>query len=272
MMNGSVGPVERVMARDTWVVAGSVFAIVALAGLYTFYGVGMNMSALEMTRMAGPIGNPMTMGPGKTWSMGYALLVFLMWWVMMVAMMTPSAAPTLLLYTALKRHGSERASATKLSLIFLAGYLLIWGGFSLLAAGMQWLTESLGVVDGPMMTLASRPAAGAVLILAGLFQFSALKTACLKQCSSPADFLTRHRRKGSGGALVMGMHHGAFCFGCCWALMALLFVGGIMNLYWIVGLALYVLAEKILPNPRLFARCTGAVLIIWGIWCILTSF
>lgn len=259
------------MSRDTWVVAASVFAIVLLGAFYTFNGVGMNMSALDMTRMAGPIGEPMSMGGSQPWTFGYAMLVFLMWWVMMIAMMTPSAGPTLLLYTALKRHGSESASATKLSLIFLAGYLLIWGGFSLLATGTQWLTETLGVVDGPMMTLASRPAAGAVLILAGLFQFSALKTACLKQCSSPADFLTRHRRKGSGGALLMGMHHGTFCFGCCWALMALLFVGGIMNLYWIVGLALYVLVEKILPNPRFFARFTGAVLIMWGLWCILTS-
>lgn len=259
------------MSRDTWVVAGSVFAIVLMAGLYTITGVGMNMSALDMTMMAGPIGNPMAMGGSQPWSIGYTLLVFLMWWVMMIAMMTPSAAPTLLLYTALKRHGSERASATKLSLIFLAGYLLIWGGFSLLAAGAQWGTETLGLVNGPMMTLASRPAAGVVMILAGLFQFSTLKTACLKQCSSPADFLTRHRRTGGGGALLMGMHHGAYCFGCCWALMALLFVGGIMNLYWIVGLAIYVLAEKIVPSPRLFARCTGAVLMVWGLWCILPS-
>lgn len=258
------------MARDTWVVAGSVITIVLLAGLYTVHGVGMNMSALDMTRMAGPIGEPMAMGGSRPWTFGYALLVFLMWWAMMIAMMTPSAAPTLLLYTALKRHGSERASATKLSLIFLVGYLVIWGGFSLLATGAHWGTEKLGLVDGPMMALASRPAAGLVLILAGLFQFSALKTACLKQCSSPADFLTRHRRTGSRGALLMGMHHGAYCFGCCWALMALLFVGGIMNLYWIVGLALYVLAEKIVPKPRFFSRLTGAFLIGWGLWCVLS--
>lgn len=270
-MIGSVGPVERIMARDTWVVAGAVTMIVLLAGLYTVSGVGMNMSALDMTKMAGPIGEPMAMGGSQPWTLSAALLIFLMWWVMMIAMMTPSAAPTLLLYTALKRYGSERASATKLSLIFLSGYLLIWGGFSLLAAGAQWGTETLGFVDGPMMTLASRPAAGVVLILAGLFQFSALKTACLKQCSSPADFLTRHRRTGGAGALLMGMHHGAYCFGCCWALMALLFVGGIMNLYWIVGLALYVLAEKIVPKPRFFARLTGALLIGWGLWCIFTS-
>jgi predicted metal-binding membrane protein len=259
------------MARDTWVVAGSVITIVLLAGLYTVHGVGMNMSALDMTRMAGPIGDPMAMGGSRPWTFGYALLVFLMWWAMMIAMMTPSAAPTLLLYTALKRHGSERASATKLSLIFLVGYLVIWGGFSLLATGAHWGTEKLGLVDGPMMALASHPAAGLVLILAGLFQFSALKTACLKQCSSPADFLTRHRRTGSRGALLMGMHHGAYCFGCCWALMALLFVGGIMNLYWIVGLALYVLAEKIIPKPRFFSRLAGAFLIGWGLWCVFSS-
>lgn len=265
-----MGPVEKVMARDTLVVAGAVLTIVFLAGLYTVFGVGMNMTALDMTRMAGPIGEPMAMGVSEPWTPGYALLVFVMWWVMMTAMMTPSAAPTLLLYTALKRHGSESASATRLSLIFLAGYLLIWGVFSLLATGSQWATEALGFVNGPMLTLASKPVAGTVLILAGLFQFSALKTACLKQCSSPADFLTRHRRAGSMGALIMGMHHGAFCFGCCWALMALLFVGGIMNLYWIVGLAIYVLVEKIVPNPRFFARFTGVVLIGWGLWCIFT--
>lgn len=270
-MKGSVGPVERVMARDTWVVASAVLTIILIAGIYTFNGVGMNMSALDMTRMAGPIGEPMAMGAARSWTWGYALLVFLMWWIMMIAMMTPSAAPTLLLYTALKRNGAERASATNLSLIFLAGYLVVWGGFSLLATGVQWSTETLGIVNGPMMTLASRPAAGIVLILAGAFQFTALKTACLKQCSSPAEFLSRHRRTGSSGALLMGLHHGAYCFGCCWALMALLFVGGIMNLYWIVGLAIYILAEKIMPNPQLFSRISGAVLVIWGSWIVITA-
>ena len=246
--------------------------IVALAGFYTANGVGMEMSAMDMTRMAGPIGDPMAMGMARAWTWEFALLVFLMWWIMMVAMMIPSAAPTLLLYTALKRRGSERASATQLSLIFLSGYLLVWGGFSLLATGAQWATEVSDLVDGPMMTLASRPAAGTILVLAGLFQFSSLKTACLTQCSSPAEFLTRHRRTGRSGALLMGMHHGAYCCGCCWALMALLFVGGIMNLYWIAGIAVYVLAERLVPNPRLFARLTGGLLMTWGIWFIITSF
>ena len=268
MIKGTLGPVERVMARDTWVVCGAVVVIVLLAGLYTVFGVGMSMTALDMTRMARPIGDPMSMGPGQVWTWQYALLVFLMCWVMMIAMMTPSAAPTLLLYTALKRHGGERASSPALSLLFLAGYLVVWGGFSALATGLQWLTQTLGVLDGPMMTLASRPAAGVVLILAGLFQFSALKASCLKQCSSPAQFLTENRRAGEWGAFVMGAHHGAFCFGCCWALMALLFVGGIMNLYWIVGLAVYVLAEKVVPYPLILSRLAGIGLIGLGAWCI----
>ena len=145
-MSGSAGPVEKVVARDTWVVAGATAMIVALAGFYTANGVGMEMSAMDMTRMAGPIGDPMAMGMAKAWTWEFALLVFLMWWIMMVAMMTPSAAPTLLLYTALKRRGSEMTSATQLSLIFLSGYLLVWGGFSLLATGAQWATELFGLV------------------------------------------------------------------------------------------------------------------------------
>ncbi len=265
------GPVERVMARDTWIVLFSVSLIVLLAGIYTLQGVGMNMSALEMARMAGPIGEPMPMGTSPEWTWQYALLILVMWWIMMIAMMTPSAAPTLLLYTALKRHGSERDHATQLSLLFLTGYLVVWGEFSMLAASLQWATERLGVTDGPMMTLNSRVAAGIVLLAAGLFQFSSLKAACLKQCSSPAQFLSEHRRKGRWGALRMGMKHGYYCFGCCWALMALLFVGGIMNLYWIVGLALYVLAEKIVPYPRAFARVTGVLLVLSGLWVLVSG-
>ncbi|MDU8914077.1 DUF2182 domain-containing protein [Aestuariicoccus sp. MJ-SS9] len=260
------------MKRDTWVVVGAVALIVLLAGIYTLTGVGMSMSALQMTRMAGPIGEPMAMSMSLEWTWGYATLVFFMWWIMMIAMMTPSAAPTLLLFTALKRHGSESASATELSFLFLSGYLIVWGGFSLLAMGAQWAFEAIGVVNGPMMTLASRVMAGCVLILAGLYQFSTFKAACLKQCSSPAQFLTQHRRKGRLGALQTGMRHGYFCFGCCWALMALLFVGGIMNLYWIVGLALYVLVEKIVPYPKAITFTSGGLLLAGGLWCVVTAF
>lgn len=259
------------MAHDTWVVFGAVLLIVLFAGVYTVAGVGMSMSALEMTRMAGPIGEPMAMGPSVHWTWGYATLVFLMWWVMMIAMMTPSAAPVLLLFTALKKQGQQKKQATSLSITFLAGYLLAWAGFSAVAMLLQWLMENLEITNGPMMTIGSKSVAGVVLLAAGLYQFSSLKAACLRHCRSPAHFLSTHNRKGYAGAVRMGMHHGTYCLGCCWALMALLFVGGIMNLYWIVGLAVYVLLEKLIPYPRLFSRATGTVLIAAGAWLIISS-
>lgn len=269
---GGRGPVERLAARDRWIVATAVALIVLLTALYTVYGVGMTMSALEMTRMARPIGAPMQMGAPPVWTAGYALLIFLMWWVMMVAMMTPSAAPMLLLFTALKRRGPEAAQAVPFSLLFLGGYLLAWAGFSAVAAALQWATEAAGLTNGPMMTLGSRGVAGLVLILAGLYQFSGWKAACLRHCRSPAQFLARHSRPGGWGALRTGAHHGVYCLGCCWALMALLFVGGIMNLYWIVGLALFVLVEKLAPDGRRFSRLAGAALIGFGGYLVADPF
>ncbi|MDI3336788.1 DUF2182 domain-containing protein [Defluviimonas aestuarii] len=267
----SSGPVERVLARDKWIVFGAVTLVVLLAGLYTVLGVGMSMSALDMTRMTRPVGEPMAMGGAVDWTWGYALLIFLMWWVMMIAMMTPSAAPVVLLFAALKRQGTQKAKATRLSMVFLAGYLLAWMGFSAVAMLLQWLTESLAITNGPMMTLGSKPVAGVVLLMAGLYQFSNLKVACLRHCRSPAQFLTMYNRKGYSGALMMGLHHGSYCLGCCWALMALLFVGGIMNLYWIVGLAIYVLLEKIVPYPRVFSRVAGGLLIAAGSGVVLSA-
>ncbi|MCA0873917.1 DUF2182 domain-containing protein [Seohaeicola saemankumensis] len=266
------GAVERLAARDVWIVAGATSFIVIVAGLYTVLGVGMNMSALQMTAMARDIGRPMSMGMGPQWSAGYAVLIFLMWWVMMIAMMTPSVAPMLLLFAAIKKTGPDRARAHLLTWVFLFGYLSVWAGFSAVATGLQWGLQSLGLVDGAMMTIQSRGFAGLVLLLAGLFQFSTLKTKCLEHCRSPAHFLAAHRRPGASGALFMGMRHGTFCLGCCWALMALLFVGGIMNLYWIVGLALYVLAEKLAPRPDIFNKLVGVALIAVGLWVTTTGF
>lgn len=259
------GPAERLARNDTAVVIGAVAVIVFLSALYTIFGLGMQMSAIDMTRMAGPLGRPMSMGAGPAWTPAYALLVFLMWWIMMIAMMTPSAAPMLLLYTAVKRSGPEAPRAARLSLLFLAGYLLAWAAFSVIAATLQFAAETAGLVSGRMMTLRSPGFAGAVLLAAGLYQLTPLKQACLRHCRAPAHFLSAHRRPGATGALRMGAHHGLYCLGCCWALMALLFVGGIMNLYWIAGLALYVLAEKLAPNARLFSRVTGVALIAAGL-------
>ncbi|MCP5086020.1 MAG: DUF2182 domain-containing protein [Rhodobacteraceae bacterium] len=227
----------------------------------------MDMSALEMTRMSSMAVKPMEMA--GHWTFPYAALVFLMWWIMMIAMMVPSAAPTLLLFTALKRQGQTRDSAALTGGLFLSGYLLAWAGFSLGATLLQWQLGNLGLISATSMTIGSRVLASTVLIIAGLYQFTKLKDACLEHCRSPAHFLARHNRPGLLGAWKMGAHHGAFCLGCCWALMALLFVGGVMNLYWIAGLALYVMAEKLFPFGATLSRLIGAGLIVAGVAVLL---
>ena len=232
-------------------------------------GVGMNMSAIDMTRMVGTMDHPMPMDKAPGWTLSYALLIFLMWWVMMIAMMTPSAAPVLLLYAAIKRIGADATSTTQLSLLFLLGYLIVWGAFSAVAATAQFVLENSGLINDGLMKIGSPTISGVIFLAAGLYQMSSLKLACLKHCRSPAHFLAEHHRPGPRGALITGMDHGMYCFGCCWALMALLFVGGVMNLYWIAGLAIYVAAEKLLPNARWFVPLTGIGLIAAGLYSIL---
>ncbi len=224
----------------------------------------MKMTALEMTRMAGMRDMPGPRIPGD-WGFGYFILVFLMWWVMMVAMMLPSVASTVLLYATLLRQTSAAAQASITAVVFLAGYLLAWAGFSLAATGLQWALETAGYVSAKMMTLIKTVPGALVLILAGAFQFSSLKDACLSHCRSPAEFIARRRRSGVSGGLLMGLEHGLYCLGCCWVLMILLFVGGIMNLYWIVGLTAFVALEKLTPFGQAASRLAGAGLIVWGV-------
>jgi len=234
-----------------------------LAGLYTVFGVGMRMTAIEMTAMSGMREMPGVVRPGD-WSAGYVILVFLMWWVMMTAMMLPSLAPTVLLNSALLRMGRSASTAPALSTAFLAGYLVIWAVFSAIAEAAQWGLEALRLVSPTMMTIVDTLPGGLVLIVAGIYQFTPLKAACLRHCRSPAKFLTERRRAGRGGAFAIGIDHGAYCPGCCRSLMALLFVGGIMNLWWIAGLTAFVALEKLARSGPLLSRAAGAALIVWG--------
>lgn len=217
------------------------------------------------------------------WTAGYAVLMFFMWWVMMVAMMLPSAAPMILLHAKITRgkspggapagkhpgapagsHPGAQNGGLRMTAAFTLGYLLAWGGFSAVAALLQWRFEDLGVLSPMMMNSTSQVFAGSILIFAGLYQLTPLKQACLRHCRGPIQFLSQNWRPGARGALRMGLHHGAYCLGCCWGLMAVLFFGGIMNLYWIAGLALIVLAEKTLPPGPRFGKFMGAALIVWG--------
>jgi len=249
------GALPALLRRDRAVVLSGLAAVVVLAWAYLLFGAGIKM---EMMDMGG--GQMMAMSP--EWTLGYGLIFVVMWVAMMVAMMLPSAAPAILLAAALDRRRST-ASAPQQGMLFASGYLLVWSAFSLLATLLQWGLDEAGLLSGTMAA-GNRILAGAVLVAAGAYEWTPLKNTCLAHCRSPIAFLLQHWRQGRLGAVVTGMRHGLFCLGCCWILMALLFVGGLMNLLWVAAIALLVLIEKTAPWGGRMARITGVVLAIWG--------
>jgi predicted metal-binding membrane protein len=254
---------ETILRRDRIIVAVALVTVIGACWLYLLSGAGMDMS------MSFP-----------RWTPGYALLVFVMWWLMMIAMMLPSAAPMVLLHATVTRngltpdHGAEPATHSRqlvlASTAFITGYLVMWGAFSLVAVIVQWMLQSEGLLS-PMMTTTSPLFGAGLLFAAGLWQLTPIKTACLRQCQSPVSFISRHWRAGVYGAFGMGIKHGGYCLGCCWFLMALLFFGGVMNLIWIAGLALIVLIEKLTPRGELVGKIIGVLLIAWGAWLAATA-
>ncbi|MBO6519718.1 MAG: DUF2182 domain-containing protein [Rhodospirillales bacterium] len=248
---------SAMLRKDRLLAVLALAAVCVAAWAYTAFGVGMKMSAIDMTGM--PLDMPM---PLTEWNFRESLLMFFMWWVMMVAMMLPSAAPMLLLYQRVVARRTPAQAASGMA-VFTLGYLLIWGAFSLAATALHVLGELTGWVNG-MMASASNELNAVLLISAGIWQLTPMKDRCLEACRAPVQFLSRIWRPGAWGALKMGVLHGAFCVGCCWAMMLLLFVGGVMNLYWIGGLALFVMAEKTVPNWRFAGRLAGGILIVSG--------
>lgn len=197
------------------------------------------------------------------WDGSDLLLVFFMWAVMMIAMMLPSAMPLLLLVSKIN-HGRFAWKRALLGTgVFALGYLAVWTGFSALATLAQWGLLEARLVS-PMMESASPWLSAALLAAAGVYEFTPLKNACLARCRSPLGYLMTGWREGFSGAFAMGLRHGAYCTGCCWLLMALLFVFGVMNLAWIAALAILVLLEKLLRRPAWFAPAVGATLLAWG--------
>jgi len=239
---------ERLLRRDRQIVVVALVSVVTFASLYTISQVGMGMNAFETPSIP---------------EMGYIFVLLAMWWIMMIAMMLPSAAPIILLTAALNRRSTSDHPPYGTTAFFTFGYLLAWFLFSLMAVAGQLVLESNGLLSFKMQSNSTYLTAG-LLIAAGVWQFSPIKQACLRHCRSPIEFITRNRRPGNRGALVMGLHHGTYCLGCCWFLMALLFAGGVMNLYWIAGLALFVLIEKLFSRGVWFGRITGAGLVITG--------
>lgn len=266
-------PFERWLGRDRAIMAAALAVLCGLAWIHVATGAGLGLNALAMTTltlfphkaaemMAAMPGMP----PPQSWPAARWALTVLMWWSMMIAMMAPGAAPAILLYGRVRLHAFTRDPSAGLAptTAFAAGYLTAWLGFSLLATAVQWAGERLGLIAASTMGSQNAILSGAVLLAAGGYQLSPLKGACLAHCRSPATFLVRNWRPGTPAAVALGAAHGAYCLGCCWLLMALLFVGGVMNLAWIAALTLLVLAEKLLPGGRRIGVATGVLLIAWG--------
>ena len=258
---------EAVVQRDRLVVVMALSAVIALAWAYLLAGAGMDMSAVEMTRLsqlerAGDMAGLAMMTPA-VWTPGYAVLMFVMWWIMMVAMMLPSAAPVILVFATINRKQRETGHPYVATSVFALGYLAVWAGFSLVAVILQRELERTALLS-PLLVVTNLIFGGVLLLAAGAYQLTPLKHACLRHCRSPLAFLDTQWRRGAGGALRMGLTHGANCVGCCWFLMGLLFFGGIMNLYWIGGLAFFVLFEKMVPAGHWLDYGAGVGLCVWG--------
>jgi len=254
---------EAVLRRDRFVVVAALVAVIVVAWIWIVLGAGTGMSAVAMTQMAGMSDIDLMMARA-VWTPAYAALIFAMWWVMMVAMMLPGAAPMLLLFARANRAQKARDRPYVATGIFAAGYLTAWGGFSALAALLQAGLEQLDLLS-PMMSTTSWWLGGAILLAAGIWQLTPVKTVCLRHCRSPLSFLAHQWRPGRLGAFRMGLEHGSYCLGCCWFLMGLLFFGGIMNLFWIAGLAAFILLEKTIPMGHWLARLAGIAAAAWGL-------
>jgi predicted metal-binding membrane protein len=256
---GQTSVIEAALRRDRLVVAAGLALVAVAAWGWTLAGVGMPMPGSGMAEAIGAAAMSIA-----AWSPSHAALIFLMWWAMMAAMMLPSAAPLVLLAAALHRRKGRDGRPDLTAGLLTVGYLVVWGGFSLAATLAQWGLERTALVS-PGGTAVAPALAGSILLAAGLYQLTPLKQACLRRCRSPVAFLVAHWHPGPAGAFGMGLAHGAFCLGCCWFLMALLFAGGVMNPVWIGGIALCVLAEKLAPRGHPLSRAGGLVLTASGI-------
>lgn len=250
--------IEALARRERAVTLAGLAGMVGLAWLY------LVRLSREMASMAA-----MGMAHLEAWTLADAALTAAMWAVMMAAMMLPGAAPMLLVFTTVnRRRRSQGPPGTPAPLVntslFALGYLLVWAAFSLAAAAAQWGLQAAALLSGETLTVAPWVGAG-VLLAAGLYQLTPLKYACLARCQTPLGFLLSEWRDGNRGALVMGLRHGLFCLGCCWVLMGLLFVGGVMNLAWVAAITAFVLIEKLLPAGRAISWVAGFGLMFWGV-------
>ena len=246
--------------RDRITIFTALIGVIAVSWLYLI------RMAVSMETM--PI-DPGRLLEIKPWTAADFLLMFVMWAVMMVGMMVPSAIPMSLIYAAIARKAARQGMSLAPTAVFVFGYVLVWTLFSVGATITQWALDQTAMLS-PMM-VATSPVLGTILLItAGVYQMTPAKTACLQHCRAPAHFISKHWRPGTWGAFRMGIEHGAFCLGCCWALMTLLFFGGVMNLIWIVGITLFVLLEKVIPFGIQGGRWAGGGMILTGLMLLVS--
>lgn len=244
---------ENLLKRDRAIVMTGLVLVTALAWAYVFYlAHGTKEAATPHIQPLGGLD---------------FLLAFVMWAVMMTAMMVPSAAPTILIFATINRKRREQGNPFVHIGFFLLSYLAAWAGYSALAAVTQWGLHNAAMLS-PKMALASPILSGGLLLTAGVFQFTPLKYACLTRCRTPVGFIMTEWREGRRGAFIMGLRNGNYCVGCCWALMALIFVAGVMSLLWMAIIAAFVLLEKVAPGGRRVSHISGLLFIAWGIWMV----
>lgn len=252
-MASSARGIARLPRRDRISILAALAAVTAVAWVY------LGVMAAQMHSM-----DPIMLMRLRPWSAFDFCMTFLMWAVMMVAMMVPTATPMALIYAAMVRKSASQGNPLAPTAVFVSGYVAIWTLFSLAATAAQWVLERAALLS-PMMVMKSPALGAALLIGAGIYQGTPAKEACLRHCRAPGHFISQHWRAGKAGAFRLGVVHGIYCLGCCWILMGLLFFGGVMNLIWVAGITSFVLCEKILPFGVRGGRLAGFALIAVGL-------
>lgn len=256
-------PLETTLQHDRLIVLMALSGIAVVAWAYMM----REAYVMDHTGVCHCAGMAMSGPDVKPWSATAITPLFLMWTEMMVAMMIPSAAPMILTFALVNRKRREQERPFVPTSLFMLGYLIVWTVFSLVAAIAQWALHGAAMLSSQMESTSSL-FGGALLIGAGIFQWTSFKHACLNHCRSPLQFLLTDWHEGRMGALRMGIKHGVYCTGCCWMLMALLFVAGVMNMFWVAVITVLVLLEKIVPFGTRLGNMTGVIFVVWGGWMI----
>lgn len=254
------GALKSMLNRDQAITLAGLAGVAGLAWLYLLHDASRMAS---MSMVANGMGDMNARMHGASIDPLSLALLFVMWSVMMVAMMLPSASPAILMYSTLSRKRKETGAAIAPAWLFTLGYLAVWTAFSALATGLQFGLQEAALLS-EMMVSKSGWLSGSLLVAAGIYQWLPIKDACLQKCRAPLQFFMFNWRPGNAGAFLMGAEHGGFCLGCCWALMLLLFVAGVMNLFWVALIAAFVLIEKLAPKGALVGRLCGLAMIVLG--------